>query len=1092
MHGKHARRIGVLALLGCLALSAPAMAQQSKLLFVSNGDELTADGNTVFGTILNSDVDGQLYRWTRGTAPVYVGPAIPSADGNLRLSDDGSVATWALYNGFTGVFNPAFGYYSDTVACCNGSVCTTTTIAGCTGVRLAGNSTCAPTSCPAPTGTNDLGACCNPTTAFCTITNLASCTGPNYWLANTLTCGSNPCRRGHFVTHSLDTTTGTWTNVGSFPNVAGQGAARCDGSIGQPWGISGNGQFIAGSGQFGAFGSTACSSSGFVYNSADGTMRRLPPTGTGCQIFSQGEYVSNDGLIAVGTDSQQDPLNPTGTCNLRLVAVWERPSTTSDFTAANRTVLAEAQGGLGSMVMTKDGTKIVANRFRGPLPTDAGNLAAWTKVSGVWTPTNLGKCPPPPGLPAAEVMLPRAISDDGNTIIGTAIFGGTSITFAPSADFIWRANVNGGVPMLLSEYIAQINGGASPIDRPISFLGEMSGNGNALLVRYFPASPVCPNPNTGLTELGRTGLLYLDGTNVPCEPPRVIGGPWDRAQEEYTQFGIVGNLWVAGSYPMTVQWQKEEPTGSGTWVNISDSCGTFSTDPVNPWIYEGTSGLQLRVNMLAPAAQRDGRYRAVVSNSCGVAISREATIGVVTGACCYTDSVSGQVVCTLELRNRCVGSPAISFFYGGEYLGDGSVCTPAACPGRIGACCYVPAFGSQTQCTLTLRSDCERVGDGGFGGNFAGAGTTCTTTAACDALSGACCASTDPFLGATCTITVPSHCNQSIASGHLAGVFRGAGTTCTPTACTAVTGACCYAPTTTDSVICTIQTQTRCTEQASRGGLQGVYFGNGQVCSPADLCSEASGACCYTPVNGTQAICTLQISFVCTAKVNGSSVGSQIIRGLSGVYRGDGTVCGPTTCTNFVGSCCYTPIGALCPTCAVTPQNRCIEATNIGGLGGTYGGPASVCGPTTCTASNGACCFGPSCSVTCQNECVVNGGDFRAGVLCEPDPCGVQTGRCCIGARCAIVLPTACVVAGQAGASFTASAQDCNAAGANASPCCFADYNKAGGVTVQDIFDFLTDYFTGSANANVGGDGVAAPTVQDIFDYLTAYFAGGC
>jgi hypothetical protein len=59
-------------------------------------------------------------------------------------------------------------------------------------------------------------------------------------------------------------------------------------------------------------------------------------------------------------------------------------------------------------------------------------------------------------------------------------------------------------------------------------------------------------------------------------------------------------------------------------------------------------------------------------------------------------------------------------------------------------------------------------------------------------------------------------------------------------------------------------------------------------------------------------------------------------------------------------------------------------------------------------------------------------------------------------------------------------------------PCCYANYNKLGGITVQDIFDFLTDWFSNSPNANVEGNGVAIPTVQDIFDFLTAWFSAGC
>jgi hypothetical protein len=52
---------------------------------------------------------------------------------------------------------------------------------------------------------------------------------------------------------------------------------------------------------------------------------------------------------------------------------------------------------------------------------------------------------------------------------------------------------------------------------------------------------------------------------------------------------------------------------------------------------------------------------------------------------------------------------------------------------------------------------------------------------------------------------------------------------------------------------------------------------------------------------------------------------------------------------------------------------------------------------------------------------------------------------------------------------------------------CPADFNGDGALAVQDIFDFLTAWFAGSATADFSGGGLS---VQDIFDYLAAWFTG--
>jgi hypothetical protein len=53
-------------------------------------------------------------------------------------------------------------------------------------------------------------------------------------------------------------------------------------------------------------------------------------------------------------------------------------------------------------------------------------------------------------------------------------------------------------------------------------------------------------------------------------------------------------------------------------------------------------------------------------------------------------------------------------------------------------------------------------------------------------------------------------------------------------------------------------------------------------------------------------------------------------------------------------------------------------------------------------------------------------------------------------------------------------------------PTCHCDWNQSGALSVQDIFDFLTGYFSNNGDFNASG----STTVQDIFDFLACYFAG--
>ncbi len=95
------------------------------------------------------------------------------------------------------------------------------------------------------------------------------------------------------------------------------------------------------------------------------------------------------------------------------------------------------------------------------------------------------------------------------------------------------------------------------------------------------------------------------------------------------------------------------------------------------------------------------------------------------------------------------------------------------------------------------------------------------------------------------------------------------------------------------------------------------------------------------------------------------------------------------------------------------------------------------------------------------------------------NPCN---GACCVGSTCVATTQAACT------GTFTSVGTSCNIYNANnTTPCCFADFNHASGLSVQDIFDFLAAWFNSDPKANING-GIL--DVQDIFDFLSVWFAG--
>jgi hypothetical protein len=1178
--------------LSCLALTLGVAAAHAQPTFVITpvASDLSADGNSAVGSILDPNTYDQFMLYTRGVGVQNLGPVVHNGvGGSVQMSQisGGAFSVMAtFYNGSFGSLywpttttpNPPgiFGYYSGMRACCNGTTCTVVDAPTCLppSIVIGNTGTCSAGLCPSSPPA--LGGCCNPSTLVCVYTTLAACTSPSYWWANNLSCGSYPCIHGHSFPFLYSSTTNIWTNTGGLPNNSGGtglGTASCDATAVTAFGLSPTGRFIVGTTWYGPFATVACNTRGFLFDKNDGSCQLLPMVGTaaGNQNFSDGSRVSTDGNVILGRDSHAitDSSGAVYFTNARCLALFERDPGSGQYNlgrtlraccngatctvidpmncAAANVALAnttcsgspcppspnpptsgaccnaaslncsittkaacgttngwigngactphnpcmpatetmlDEHGSAGAGVLTRAGTIVAATISQGKADYILGNsslggqLCKYVKNAGTgaWDFVLIGT------VPGGSGMTPTGISDDGNTIIGT--YGG--------GNFIWRPSLNGGVPMNFNAYLTSLNGGQTfPSTGSVSIFGTLSADGNALLGRWAPV-PHCASG--GLTGEGRGGILYLNGSGVNCEPPAIAGGPYDVAQREFVPFGMVGNIWFSGTLPVSAQWQRESPTGSNNWVNLDDSCSNFPSD--NSWTYDGTHQFQLRVNMLADPSVRDGRYRVVLTNSCGSATSQPANIAAVTGACCYYDSASGGVACAVELPTYC-GS---SLYSDGNYLGDNTTCTPNACDSVAGACCI---YAGGVQCIVDVSIHCTAATNAssgaGFGGTFAGGGTTCTANI-CDSVSGACCYSGSGTSDIACSVELSAHCTQTTDVGGLGGTYAGNGTACAAgNTCPAGTpgiGACCFNATPTGDIVCAIQTFSHCTgiygpsgQPGGSGGLQGKYIGDGvaccsSICRPSSsnapaLCRYGTqlGACCFTDPNNTASgpLCVITYQYNCDNYPNGSNDANAapFNYGLGGNFYTN-TCCVPSTtppingcttsapCSASLGACINTPYDNSSPvTCTIQVRSsRCTRRYNQGGLFGAWIPSTTTCTPSLITANAGACCSQPSdlltgaptgcvmCTIQPQARCTTlnNGGMGGVyagnGTVCQPtSQCPAQFGPCCTYTSssntwvCATVARSACTGASQyGGPGLSCSVMVCQSIGTQPPP----------------------------------------------------------
>ncbi|MCC6907031.1 MAG: lamin tail domain-containing protein [Phycisphaerales bacterium] len=456
----------------------------------------------------------------------------------------------------------------------------------------------------------------------------------------------------------------------------------------------------------------------------------------------------------------------------------------------------------------------------------------------------------------------------------------------------------------------------------------------------------------------------------------------------------------------------------------------------------------------------------------GAGVACDANTCLVVGACCLLDGACAEFTST-----ACATAS-------GVYSGDGTTCTANLCPrgcclpdqscvfvtstactglggtSRPGACsptfCFVTCCAPDGTCTLV--SDAACIASGGVREGQSACGLFNCFGACCFASSGVCqvrgklnCVNTlvGTYLGyqtpcqpttctgaccmpgtMTCTLEFRGDC---LAMG---GLFVGFEVACGPTACL---GVCCV------STGCTNVTQSQC------DALGGTYRFHGYNCIGAceGACCDSAGGCSLTLPSGCGAGSVFRgLGTVCDAAAcsgaccTAAGCALETVATCTGSFQGVGAACAPGSCG---GACC---VRDAAPFCRVVSQSACTPAS-----GGIYLGDG-----TTCTATNvcfGACCFDPAvegvplvCQFTSLGFCYGQSGEFHGlNTTCQSPP-----------------------------------------GSGNWVECCVVNMNMVGGLTVQDLFDFLALYFAMDTRADINDSGTF--TVQDIFDFLAGYFFG--
>jgi hypothetical protein len=993
-------------------------------------------------------------------------------------------------------------------ACCNDTTgaCTVAPTGACpTGTTGQGTSSvCGPTTCPA------VGSCCDPCTFACTTTIQAVCTG-------------------------------TWTEAGSCsPNVCGGAAPANDtacGAIAVTLGSQVVGQLAGATSTDDGPGAT-CDTTG-----NKGVWYSFTPDATGNYTVSTCGAVF-DTILTVFSGNCATPASLT-----QIACDDDACTGTGDVPVCNATAsslasivpLVQLQGGTTYLVRIQvAGTTAVGGTFP-LLITQVTNAGACCTNAAVCTFTTQDQC-----TATTSVFVPNVTCDPFpcpqlGACCNSCTFACT-ITYQVncSSDVPWQANVactptnpcgpgvpandqsSGAIALSLGVQVigqnvnaTDTNDGTPSCDTTVSrgmwysFTPTTSG--------YYSVSTCGASHDTVLTVLlsdtvtevacdadacAGTGDVPVCGTTASASAA-VINFVFLDANTTYLIRVSSGGTTTFGTFPLIINSAQ----GGACCANTTGACTVTSPTGCTSGVYQGDN----TVCNPSPCPP--------------------------TGSCCNTCTFA----CTVTLQANCAA---------GSVWTQGGTCTVNPCggpaPGNDTACGAIPLTLNTTVTSnnagATSTDDgpvdtCSTLGNKGVWYSFTPAATGDYTITTCGAtfdshvavFTGDCntpsafvqvACDADACLGSTRDTVVCGSAAANASAGVIASVnlqqgvvyfirvqvdsTTAVGGTFPITVKPATTGSCC-----TPAGGCTVVVTELCANA-------NVWISGGTCqaggCPPTGACCDTCGNCvvafasnCTSPslYQGDGSTCTI----VCPgagAPANDLCANATVITtfpfvtsGCSENATGDGPI---GTCQSFgappslLFSVWYKYTATQPGTINASVDFIVWQGNRLANVFATTDGSCPtdnsqqlLCGTTDPQNFSFNVTPGTTYFIVVADEGTITddeGGSFNLTV--NFTPAGVV---CCRGSTCAFVPASECVASTTpvVGAAVSPAAA-CGVTNSPTGGCCFADFNKQGGVTIDDIFIYLNAWFASSDFANVGAPGT--PNIDDIFIFLNAWFAG--